>query len=136
MAIEIRGMNNLLKKLDNLSNLKTKEIVKEVANSTAEAVKEGASWSEASHLAGEVKVRDFGLTCYIDVGFSSDKVPFEQWKSLWFQHWGFNDYGLNFTGQFYINNHKNWFEDTINEHAKAKQKELKARLRQEVRKNL
>lgn len=122
MAIELKGLARVLSKLDNLEKVDGKAILEEVAKDTSEAIqKEAKKVSDTAYqYAGEVEVRTYGLSCFIDVGFSSDKVPFEQWKPLWFQHWGFKDYGLNFSGQYFIANHQGWFEDAVNKHeAKA-----------------
>ena len=133
MAIELKGLNNVMKKLDNLSNIKTKDVVKGVADSMQEAIKDGASFSDGASYIGEVEVRDYGLSCYIDVGLSNDNAPWELWKPLWFQHWGFHDHGLNFSGQYYITSHKNWFEETVNSHAEKMEQELKQQLRKKVK---
>ncbi len=78
MGIQIKGLNSLLKKLDNVSNIKTKEIMEEVAEGATKAIQEEAKkFSDTSYLyAGEVEVRDYGLSCFIDVGFSSEKNSF------------------------------------------------------------
>lgn len=138
MGIQIKGLNSLLKKLDNVSNIKTKEIMEEVAEGATKAIQEEAKkFSDTSYLyAGEVEVRDYGLSCFIDVGFSSEKTPFELWKPLWFQHWGFRDYGLNFQGDYYIANNKMWFESAIKNYEEQAKREIKEKLRAEVRKVL
>lgn len=138
MGIQIKGLNSLLKKLDNVSNIKTKEIMEEVAEGATKAIQEEAKkFSDTSYLyAGEVEVRDYGISCFIDVGFSSEKTPFELWKPLWFQHWGFRDYGLNFQGDYYIANNKMWFESAIKNYEEQAKREIKEKLRAEVRKVL
>ncbi|MDU2672646.1 MAG: hypothetical protein E7C49_11605 [Clostridium sp.] len=138
MGIQIKGLNSLLKKLDNVSNIKTKEIMEEVAEGATKAIQEEAKkFSDTSYLyAGEVEVRDYGISCFIDVGFSSEKTPFELWKPLWFQHWGFRDYGLNFQGDYYIANNKMWFESAIKNYEAQAKREIKEKLRAEVRKVL
>lgn len=136
MGIELKGLNRLLTKLDNVSKVSTAKILEEVAESTADAIKDSAKqFSDTAYqYAGTVEVRKYGLSSFIDVGFSSDNTPFELWKPLWFQHWGFNDYGLNFTGQFYISNNKNWFEEAINKHEKQAIKAIKTKTLGEIRK--
>ena len=138
MGIQIKGLNSLLKKLDNVSNIKTKKIMEEVAEGATKAIQEEAKkFSDTSYLyAGEVEVRDYGISCFIDVGFSSEKTPFELWKPLWFQHWGFRDYGLNFQGDYYIANNKMWFESAIKNYEAQAKREIKEKLRAEVRKVL
>lgn len=125
MAIQLKGLDRVIKKLDKLSNIKTRDIMEEVAEITTKGIQQEAQkFSDTSYMyVNKVEVRDYGTSCFIDVGLSNDNAQFELWKPLWFQHWGFNDYGLNFTGQYYINNHKSWFEEAI---AKQEQKALKA----------
>ena len=112
--------------------------MEEVAEGATKAIQEEAKkFSDTSYLyAGEVEVRDYGLSCFIDVGFSSEKTPFELWKPLWFQHWGFRDYGLNFQGDYYIANNKMWFESAIKNYEEQAKREIKEKLRAEVRKVL
>ena len=112
--------------------------MKDVAEGATNAIQEEAKrFSDTSYLyTGEVEVRDYGLSCFIDVGFSSEKTPFELWKPLWFQHWGFRDYGLNFQGDYYIANNKMWFDSAIKNYEEQAKREIKEKLRAEVRKVL
>lgn len=135
MGIELKGLEKVLKKLDNLSAIKGIEIIEEVAENTSNAIKNKAKKiSDTSYLyVGKVKVRDYGTTCFIDIGLSSETTPFELWKPLWFQHWGFKDYGLNFTGQYYITKHQNWFTDAVNSYEKQAIKAVKEKTRTKIR---
>lgn len=138
MGIQLKGIDSLLRKLDKVSNIKTKDILQDVAKDVTGAIKEEAQkFSDTSYLyAGEVEVRDYGISCFIDVGFSSDTIPFELWKPLWFQHWGFMDYGLNFNGQYYISNNKMWFNSAIQSVEKQTIKKIKDKTKAEIRKAL
>lgn len=136
LGIELKGLNNVLKKLDNLSNVKTEHIVSEVAKDMQEAITKKASEvsQEGSNFIGISPSRKYDSSCFIDVGLKNEFYSFEDWKSLWFQHWGFNDYGLNFTGQYYVATHKMWYDEAVNGAANAATIKLKNKLKQEVRK--
>lgn len=137
-SVKIKGLASLIKKLDNLSDIKTRKIMEEVAEGATKVIREETKKiSDTSYLhVGEIEVRDYGLSCFIDVGFSSEKTPFELWKSAWFQQWGFMDYGLNFQGQYYIANNKMWFHTAIENYEAQAKREIKEKLRAEVRKVL
>lgn len=136
--MSIKGINNLIKKLDKISNIETKHIVKKVATEIQKEIKsEAKKFSDTSYLyVKEVDVRDYGLSCFIDVGLSSKDTPFELWKPLWFQHWGFFNYGWNFKGQYYIKNNQLWFDKAVARAEGNIKLQLKQELRKEVRKAL
>lgn len=134
MALELRGVDALIKKLDKLKNIDTTKVINEVADETAKAIQsEAKKVSNTSYMyAGKVEVRNYGLSCFIDVGFSSAKEPFENWKSLWFQNWGFRDYGLNFRGQYFIANYQNWFTDAVNSNEKQIINKIKIKAKKQI----
>lgn len=136
MGVTLKGLDNLLNKLDKLSNISTRDIIEEVADGTSIAIKEEArKFSDTSYLyCGKAKVREYGISCFIDVGFSTDNTPFELWKPLWFQHWGFYDHGLNFSGQFYVSNNRLWFDTAVKGYEKKAKREIKKKLQSKVRK--
>ncbi|MGL5152978.1 MAG: hypothetical protein ACRC7N_20665 [Clostridium sp.] len=138
MGVKLKGLDRLMKKLNNMSDIKTKDIVKDVAKDAEKSIKARAErFSDTSYLhVGTVEVRDYNLSCFVDVGFSSDNVPFELWKSLWFQHWGFFNHGLNFTGQMYIQNNQLWFNEAVSEFENQALLKLKEKTRKKVRKAL
>ena len=138
MGIEIKGIDKLMKKLDQFNKLDTKNTVQKVAKIAEKEIKAAAKEiSDTSYLyVGEVEVREKGLSCFIDVGLSNDLHPFVKWQSLWFQHWGFYNYGLNFTGQYYIKNHQLWFNQAVDSFEERAKTLLKEELKREVRKCL
>lgn len=139
MGVSVKNLNRLVKKIDKLTNVKTKEVVKQVADNMLDEIsKKGNEISDdkAGDYVGYASIRDYGLSCYMDVGFNSELYPFASWKSLWFQQWGFNDYGLNFTGQYYINNHKGWFDEAINTQEEKAIKALKQKTHEKIKEAL
>lgn len=135
MGLEIKGINNILKKIDNLSHIEKEKVVEEAAEELEKKISDKAkTFSNTSYMyVGKGEKRVYGLSCFIDVGFSKDNAPFDLWKSLWFQNWGYFDKGLNFNGDIYINKHQFWFDETVKSSGKDIQKQLKEKLRQEVR---
>ncbi|PWW84372.1 hypothetical protein, partial [Clostridium perfringens] len=121
--------------LDNLSHIEKEKVVEEAAEELEKKISDKAkTFSNTSYMyVGKGEKRVYGLSCFIDVGFSKDNAPFDLWKSLWFQNWGYFDKGLNFNGDIYINKHQFWFDETVKSSGKEIQKQLKEKLRQEVR---
>lgn len=134
MSIEIKGINNLIKRLNNLSKIETKSAVEDAAKLMEESIKNKASsFSVKSEIIKACDPRNYGNNCYIDVGLNNTNAPFDEWKELWFQQWGFYDYGLNFSGQYYINNHILWFDEAVQSAEDEVKKVLKQKLKQQIR---
>lgn len=131
MSIQIKGIDNLLKKLNKLSNIETKEAVVEVAKDMQEGIQDEAS--KFSVKAEHIKACDpriYGNSCYVDVGLKGDN--FEEWKELYYQNYGFDDYGWNFKGQIHISNHLMWFDEKV----QSMEKEIKRKLRNKVKEQI
>lgn len=133
--IKIDGLDKIFKKLDKLSHIETEKAVEEVAKDVESAIRNKAkTFSDTSYMyVGQSEKRKYGKSCYIDVGFHKDNADFEKWKSLWFQNWGYFDYGWNFSGQIYIQQHQLWFNEAVQSIGKETQKKLKEKIRQEIK---
>ena len=134
MSLKISGLDNILKKLDNLSDIKTEKIVKDTAELLEKGIKENTTFSdEEKKYIGECEIRKYNQSVFIDVGLKNDNVPFELWKGLWFHNWGYWNKGLNFgeSGP-YINMHALWFEDAVNKVGKGVRSELKSKIKREI----
>ena len=106
--LEIKGINSLMNKLNKLSNISSKKAIEKVSSEVETEIGGYAkefSAQEAKYIC-KCEARDYGNSYYVDVGLKNDNVPFELWKGLWFQNFGFFNYGLNFEGQYYISNHQ------------------------------
>ncbi|NFN17833.1 hypothetical protein FDB52_05670 [Clostridium botulinum] len=133
MAIEIKGINNLLKRLNKLSNIETEKVVIEVAKDMEKAIKDKAS--TFSNNANEIKAfkpRKCGKSTYIDVGLKSSESDWNKIAPLWYQNWGFYNYGWNFKGQLYVEAHKMWFGEVV----QSKENEFKNKLKEELKKQV
>lgn len=133
--IKIDVLDRLIKKLDKLSHIETEKAIEEVAKDVEEAIRDKAkTFSDTSYLyVGQSEKRKYGMSCYIDVGFHNDNADFDKWKSLWFQNWGYFDYGWNFDGQIYIKTHQLWFNEAVKSIEKDAQKKLKEKIRKEIK---
>lgn len=137
MSIEIKGINNLLKRLNKLSNIETKEAVIEVAKDMQKAIQ--AKASTFSQNADEIKAfepRTYSNgSSYIDVGLKSGDSDWENIKGLYFQNYGFHNYGWNFINTHpYITNHLMWFDEAVQNVENDIKSKLKAKLKEEVQK--
>lgn len=134
MSIKIDGIDNILKKLNKLSHIEAKKAVNTVAKDVEVAIRNKAKTiSDTSYLyVGKVEERSYELSYFVDIGFSNKNADFELWKSLWFQNWGYFDYGWNFSGQIYVKKHQLWFNDTIKSQEESIQKKIKESLKKEI----
>lgn len=135
MAIEIKGINNLLKKLNKLSKIETREAVEEIADDMEKAIQSYAhKFSDTGYMyISKCEPRVYGNSCYIDVGLKADGGTWEEWKGLYFQNYGFWDYGWRFNGQFHIAYHLMWFNTAIQSAEKECKRKLKAKLKEQIR---
>lgn len=138
MSLEISGINNLIKKLDNLTNIDTESIVNRVAEDMTLTIQdEVKTFSDKYEYVGLCHVRKYNRGIYIDVGLSNELDPWEEWKELWYHQWGYFDIGLNFyNNPIYIDCHKLWWDNAVKAASKGVKKELKQLLKKEVDKNI
>lgn len=128
-GFDTKAIDKLLKKLDNYSNIETKEAVEHVAE-----VMEKAIYNNAPVDSGDgrscidiCEVREYPSATYVDVGLRSDHIPFDKWKSIWFQNWGYNFKG---TGK-QITKHVGWFNNAVESKNKEVIKYLKDKLKEQ-----
>lgn len=136
MSISISGVDNLLKRLNKLSNIETKEAVIEVAKDMQKAIQYKAS--TFSDNAEEIKAFDprtyANGSSYIDIGLKSSDSDWSKIKGLYFQNYGFDNHGWNFSGQYHITNHILWFNEAIQGVESECKNKLKAKLKEEIQK--
>lgn len=136
MGIEISGLNSLINKLNKLSSIEAKDAVDSVANTVEAKIRSRASvfsQTEYQYIA-KCDVRDYHNSYFVDIGLKNDQAPFELWKGLWYQNWGFFNYGWNFKGQYYISNNQMWFNDAVNDIKGDTLSKIKSNLRKEIKK--
>lgn len=137
MAIELKGIDNLLKRLNKLSNIETKEAVIEVAKDMQKAIKDKAS--TFSDNADEIKAfepRTYANgSSYVDIGIKSSDSDWDKIKGLYFQNYGFYNSGWNFKNTHpYIDNHILWFNEAIQSIENECKSKLKVKLKEEIQK--
>ncbi|EEP54859.1 hypothetical protein [Clostridium butyricum] len=134
MSIEIKGINNLLKRLDKLSKLESEKAVEMVAKDMEQAIKQAANvFSNNSDLIKTFEPRKYGGSTYIDVGLKGDKENFKEWCHLWYQQFGFYNHGWNFKNNHpYIDAHKMWFDNALESNKPECMKRLKEELKKQV----
>lgn len=138
MTITIKGLNSLTKKLNNLDNIKAKSSVNEVTKIVEKGLRDEASnFSRRAHLIGEVDTREYSNgTYYVDVGLKNDSQPWEEWKQLYFHHYGYNQKLWGKNSNIYTKPYQFWFTKAIDNMEQETLKELKKKLREEIRKAL
>ena len=69
MAFEIQGVDNLINKLNKISNIQAKEVIEDVAKDVETAiVNEARKFSDTEYLyIGKCDVRDYGSSYYVDI---------------------------------------------------------------------
>lgn len=135
MSIGITGINGLINKLNNISNIETKKIIEEVAEDLEGTIRDKASsFSNTGYMyIAKCETRDYGLSCYIDVGLKNDTVPFDLWKNLWFHQWGYFNKGWNFGENGpYLSMHRLWFDESVKGAEKDIKKKIKEKLKREI----
>ena len=111
MAFEIQGVDKLINKLNKISNIKAKEVIEDVAKDVETAiVNEARKFSDTEYLyICKCDVRNYGSSCFIDVGLKSDTVDFEKWKGLWYHNWGYSHWK---SGKM-VTPHVMWFDNNL-----------------------
>ena len=126
MSIEIKGINNLIKKLDKLSHIESEKVLQETAKDLTEAIREKAQWSEHAYEIKEQEARKYGNSTYIDVGLATD--DWEEAKQLFFMNYGYHPYG----GTGYVDKHKQWFDEAV----QGAENDIKKKIKEELKKQV
>ena len=138
MAIEIQGINRVLKKLSNLENIKTEDVVEEVATDMQNKIRSAAqTFSDTSYMyISKCEPRTYGKSCFIDVGLKNDNAPFELWKNLYYHEYGYRQFYYGRDLGYMTTMHMLWFENAIEGSSKEIQEKLKTKLKQKIRETL
>ncbi|KAI3350146.1 hypothetical protein FDB55_03445 [Clostridium botulinum] len=130
MAIEIQGINNLINKLNKVSNIEAKEMIEEVAKDVETAiVNEVRTFSDTEYLyIGKCDVRDYGSSYFVDIGLKNDTVDFELWKGLWYHNWGYTHWK---SGEM-ITAHVMWFDNAVTSIRNNVTNKIKYKIKQEL----
>lgn len=126
-GFDTKAIDDLLRKLNNYSNIETKEAVEYVAKEMNQALKSACPKDEGNskESINICEVREYPTATYIDVGLRQDNVPFEKWRGAWFNEWGWSSGGKMHTP------HIGWFRNTTEAKAKEVTKYLKDKLKEQ-----
>ena len=123
------AIDKLLKKLDNYSNIETKEAVIKVAEDMQKAIYNNAP-KDGGDGRSCIKIcdtREYPTATYVDIGLKQESEPFEKWKGIYFQNYGFTHYkSKEFSGK-----HVGWFTDATEAKSKEVIKYLKDKLKEQ-----
>ena len=138
MTITIKGINSLSNKLNKLSNIKAKNSVKEVAKFVEKELRNEASkFSSRSDMIGEVEEREYkNGNYYIEVGLKNNYESWENWKNMYFHHYGYNQKLWGKDSNLYTNTHQFWFTNAIDNIDQKALKELKKKIQAEIKEAL
>lgn len=136
MSIDIKGLNNLIKKVSDMEKVDITKIVEDVAKNVQQEIKSAASWApRASQYINVFNMRKYGpYTCYCNVGLKNTEAPFEEWKNLYFHNFGYHLFYYGKPTNKFITSHVQWFDNAVNAAAKTAKNELKTRIKQAIRK--
>lgn len=88
-SAEIKGLDALIRKLSNLQNLETSNILETLEEPAKDIIQEGiaaAGFEKSSqYVTGTRKNKNS-----ISVGLTSESGTFNQWKEAYFHHYGYN----------------------------------------------
>lgn len=112
MAIEIQGIDKLINKLNKISNIEAKNIIQSVSDEIETAiVSEAKKFSDIEYqYIGKCDTRNYGSSCFIDIGLRNDHIEFDKWKGLWYHNWGYTHWK---SGK-QITPHVMWFDNAVN----------------------
>ena len=86
MSIEIKGINNLINRINKLSNIEANKAVEIVAKDMERAIKsKAAEFSSHSDAIKAFEIRKYGNSSYCDIGLKASECNWEDAKGLWFQ---------------------------------------------------
>ena len=136
MSVQLKGITSLTSKLNKLSNIKAKNAIEEVAKEVEKGLREEAgkfSKDGSKHIA-QVETREYKNGNYfVDIGLKNEYSDWENWKHLYFHHYGYNQFFFGKpTGKF-TNKHQFWFTNAIDSMEQDTLKKIKKKLREEIK---
>ena len=135
MALSIKGINTLVNKLNKLDNIKAKQAIENVAKTVEESIKKEASTfsSEGVKHVGTGELREYpNGSCYIDIGFDNIKAPWDEWKHLYYHHYGYSQFFYGKPLNKMTTMHQFWFTNAVDNMSQDVLKSLKEDLKKEI----
>lgn len=138
MAFEISGINRIMKRLSKLETINTQKAVEETAKEMEGRIRNAAkAFSNTGYkYISACEPRVYGRSVFVDVGLKNDNAPWDLWKGLYFHNFGYRQHFYGHDMGYMETRHLLWFENAVNESAKAMEKELKQKVKEEIKKAL
>ena len=139
MGVKISGFDELDNKLESLGSVSKRigqtSLRRGMQHSLEQLKKDAPKDTEKSSKALKVtKTKTYPKTgtCVIRAGI--DKSNFSKTKNLYFLHYGFENKGLNFTGQRNATQHIGWVTKSFNKSLPKAEKEIVETVQAEIKK--
>ena len=131
----IKGLDKLIKKLDDLTDLGVENIINDCGNKLKNKIQDEArTFSDTEYqyiLVGETKI--YGNNSgKVSIGLLNTKANFEDYKGLYFNNYGFE---LWKNGKYYAP-HIGWFDTAVENARKEIISEMKKQLNNEIKKKV
>ena len=131
----IKGLDKLIKKLDDLTDLGVENIINDCGNKLKNKIQDEAkTFSDTEYqyiLVGETKI--YGNNSgKLSIGLLNTKANFEDYKGLYFNNYGFE---LWKNGKYYAP-HIGWFDTAVENARKEIISEMKKQLNNEIKKKV
>ena len=116
MSISLRGVHTLTNKLNKLSNVKAKKFSKNGYQSIR-----------------ETDTREYPNGSYfVEVGLKNDNADWENWKHLYFHHYGYEQFLYGEPLNKMTTMHQFWFTNAVDNMSQDVLKDLKEDLKKEI----
>lgn len=131
----IKGLDKLIKKLDDLTDLGVENIINDCGNKLKNKIQDEArTFSDTEYqyiLVGETKI--YGNNSgKVSIGLLNTKANFEDYKGLYFNNYGFE---LWKNGKYYAP-HVGWFDIAVENARKEIIAEMRKQLNNEIKKKV
>lgn len=136
MNIDIKGINSLLNKLQRLENVNFQQEIKQIGDIVIKQMQSvtPVNTGLSQQSIGVSDMINMRMGFIMKVGLSPKTAPWDDWKGVYFQNYGYHNWGQNgrYKGAF-VNAHLGWFtefEQSISDEVK---KTIKFYLQQKIR---
>lgn len=140
MAVKIDGFNDIFSTMEQLGEVGKKagkDAVKSGLNEVLDSLKKDApvdKYKSRNKLSIQHIRANKNGSAWGACGIGSSN--WEDTKQLWFQHYGYENHGLNFTGQHRIENNAGWMDKTFKKVQKKAEDKMMNTLSSEIDKVL
>lgn len=135
MTVQIRGLQNLITKVNSLSHINGNQAVDDVVEEVERAIR--AEIPKDTHTSekaiGSIKGDMRESNSYtVQIGLKQSIEPWDKWKGAYYGHYGFHYKG---TGRVIVKN-VGWFDRAIKSSQVIVRKKVRDRLKQMIKEGL